>query len=247
MGRFARRPWRKAGVDIDRRLGAFRQHIVHTHVGYREPDGGEDARVGRHDHFADIHFIGKGGAGASHGLDGWNHLGTVITAGGLRAPDPELHELVNPYTILQYELWPDSAGAGEWRGGLGVVYRWRVNADGIQVANFGGGNREETRPFGLEGGQSAPAHQLYLHKGGEVIEVDAESFYSYDSGDIFEIYNSGGGGYGDPYRRDPQRVREDVQNGVVSFDNARQLYGVVLDEKDLGIDESATTELRESR
>ena len=197
--------------------------------------------------FADIHFIGKGGAGASHGLDGWNHLGTVITAGGLRAPDPELHELVNPYTILQYELWPDSAGAGEWRGGLGVVYRWRVNADGIQVANFGGGNREETRPFGLEGGQAAPAHQLYLHKGEEVIEVDAESFYSYDSGDVFEIYNSGGGGYGDPYRRDPQRVREDVVNGVVSFDNALTQYGVVLDKNSFHIDESATAKLRESR
>ena len=75
---------------------------------------GMNPRTGRL--FGDIHFMCKGGGGASKGLDGWDHMGTVVCAGGVRAPDPELHELVNPYTILQYEYWPDSAGAGEWRG-----------------------------------------------------------------------------------------------------------------------------------
>lgn len=205
---------------------------------------GMNPRTGRL--FADIHFIGKGGAGATCGLDGWDHLGSVITAGGLRSPDPELHELVNPYTILQYELWPDSAGAGEWRGGLGVVYRWRVDADGIQVANFGGGNREQTKPFGLEGGQPAPPHRLYLHKGDETINVDAESFYSSDAGDVFEIFNSGGGGYGDPHKRDPERVREDVINGIVTITNAEKQYGVVIEPDSFVIDETATAVLRQS-
>ena len=103
------------------------------------------------------------------GLDGWDHLGTVICAGGLRAPDPELHELVDPFTVLQYEFWPDSAGAGQWRGGMGTVYRWRVDADGIPAANFGGGVHEVTAPFGLSGGHPAPPHELSINKNtGEV-------------------------------------------------------------------------------
>ncbi len=203
---------------------------------------GFNPRTGRP--FGDIHFMCKGGGGASKGLDGWDHLGTVVCAGGLRAPDPELHELVNPYTVLQYEFWPDSAGAGEWRGGMGTIYRWRVEADGIALANFGGGDRPETVPFGLEGGGAAPPHQLYLQKSGQTIEVDTESFYDYDSGDIFEIYESGGGGYGDARRRVIDKVREDVLNGVVSVGKAREDYAVVIDAGTLEVDEAATLALR---
>ncbi len=203
---------------------------------------GFNPRTGRP--FGDIHFMSKGGAGASYGLDGWDHLGTVVCAGGLRAPDPELHELVNPYTVLQYEYWPDSAGAGEWRGGMGTIYRWKIEADGIAVANFGGGNRSETVPFGLQGGHEAPPHQLYLHKSGELINVDTESFYNYDTGDVFEVYESGGGGYGEPKRRSVEKVRADVQNGVVSIEKAREDYGVVIDARSLEVDQAATQELR---
>jgi N-methylhydantoinase B len=188
----------------------------------------------------------KGGGGASKGLDGWDHVGTVVCAGGLRAPDPELHELVNPYTVLQYEYWPDSAGAGEWRGGLGTIYRWRVEADGIAVANFGGGNRPETVPFGLEGGLSAPQHQLYLRKGEEVTDVDAESFYDYDTNDVFEIYESGGGGYGPPKNRSEQKVCADVIDGLVSVEKAKEYYGVVIDPQNHGIDRASTDKLRDN-
>ena len=203
---------------------------------------GMNPRTGRL--FGDIHFMCKGGGGASQGLDGWDHIGTVVCAGGVRAPDPELHELVNPYTVLQYEYWPDSAGAGEWRGGMGTIYRWRVEADNIAVANFGGGNREATVPFGLAGGKAAPKHQLYLKQGDETIEVDAESFYQYGTGDVFEIFQSGGGGFGDPQRRALASVREDVVDGVVSVDQARAQYGVVIDPDSLLVDEAQTAALR---
>lgn len=203
---------------------------------------GFNPRTGRP--FGDIHFMCKGGGGASKGLDGWDHIGTVVCAGGLRAPDPELHELVNPYTVLQYEYWPDSAGAGQWRGGMGTIYRWRVEADGIAVANFGGGNRAATVPFGLQGGRSAPPHELYLRKDGETIEVDAESFYAYDTGDVFEVFESGGGGYGDPHRRPLEKVRDEVMDGLVSADKARAEYGVVIDPVSFAIDEPASVNLR---
>ncbi|MEM7540870.1 MAG: hydantoinase B/oxoprolinase family protein [Pseudomonadota bacterium] len=193
--------------------------------------------------FADIHFMSKGGAGASQGLDGWDHLGTVCCAGGLRAPDPELHELVTPYKVLQYEFWPDSAGAGEWRGGMGTIYRWEVEADDIAVANFGGGNRDETTPFGLEGGHAAPPHQLYLLKDGHREPIDTEMFLSFNKNDVFEIYQSGGGGFGDPRQRAPEKVRSDVVDGLVSQAKAEQEYGVVLDAS-LAVDIASTTRRR---
>lgn len=206
---------------------------------------GLNPRTGRP--FGDIHFMCKGGGGASHGLDGWDHLGTVVCAGGLRAPDPELHELVNPYTVLQYEFWPDSAGAGQWRGGMGTIYRWRIDTDGIQAANFGGGNRPETAPYGLEGGKAAPPHELYLRKRDAIITVDAESFYQFDEGDVFEIYQSGGGGYGNPRERSVEKVHEDVVDGIVSAEKARSDYGVVIDPETLQVDRKATARLRARR
>ncbi len=202
---------------------------------------GFNPRTGRP--FADIHFMSKGGGGAAHGQDGWEHMGTVICAGGLRAPDPELHELVTPYTVLQYELWPDSEGAGQWRGGLGTVYRWRVETDGIEVANFGGGNRAATAPFGLAGGHAAQPHQLYLTQGGQRVAVDTESFYRYHTGDVFEIFQSGGGGYGNPMTRDPACVQADVRAGLVSRARAADVYGVVLDAA-LNIERDATAQRR---
>lgn len=204
---------------------------------------GFNPRTGRP--FGDIHFMCKGGGGASSGLDGWDHIGVVVCAGGLRAPDPELHELVDPYTVLQYEYWPDSAGAGRWRGGMGTIYRWRIDAPGIMAANFGGGLRDETAPFGLEGGRAAPHHRLSLRKpSGQVIDVEAETFYAFDEGDVFEIYESGGGGYGDPRARDAERVRHDVLDGLISLERARQDYGVVIDAGTGRIDEEATREER---
>ena len=204
---------------------------------------GFNPRTGRP--FGDIHFMAKGGAGASSGLDGWDHLGTIVCSGGLRSPDPELHELVDPYTVLQYEYWPDSAGAGEWRGGMGTAYRFRIDAPGIPAAHFGGGNRPATAPFGLERGLAAPHHVLTLRKAsGEVIDVDTESFYNLDVGDVYELKISGGGGYGDPKRRPLEKVQDDVRNGLVSVQAARDLYGVVIDPETFEVDSAATSELR---
>ncbi len=195
--------------------------------------------------FADIHFMCKGGGGATYGYDGWDHMGVVICSGGLRAPDPELHEMVNPYFLLQYEYWPDSSGAGQWRGGMGTVYRWRVDAPNVAAANFGGGVRKETAPFGLDGGMDAPPHQLSIVKAnGEMIKVDAETFYRLDQGDIFEIYQSGGGGFGRPFARPPEKVLEDVRNGLVSLEKARKDYGVVIDPQTYQVDTESTFMLR---
>lgn len=204
---------------------------------------GFNPRTGRP--FGDIHFMGRGGSGASQGSDGWDHLAPSFCAGSLRSPDPELHELVDPFTVMQYEYLPDSAGAGEWRGGMGVVYRWRSETNGIPLANFGGGVSEITAPFGLKGGRGGIPHRVSLiKKSGERITADTESFYQMDTGDQFEICQSGGGGFGDPKRRPADKVAADVRDGLVSADLARSYYGVVVDPKTFQVDATATAELR---
>jgi len=198
--------------------------------------------------FGDIHFMCKGGAGATLGFDGWNHLGVISCAGGLRSPDPELHEMVCPYTVLQYEYLEDSAGAGKWRGGMGTAYRWRVEADGILSDNFGDGLREETAPFGIMGGKSAKHSNLrILRADGTVEDPDVHKFVVLNKGDVYEIMEAGGGGYGNPFERSVSKVLDDVLNGLVSMKAAQEQYGVVIDPQTLMVDMEATLQLRDGK
>ena len=167
--------------------------------------------------------------------------------GGLRSPDPELHELVDPFTVLQYEYWPDSAGAGEWRGGMGTIYRWKIDADGIPRSQF---RRRCQRGDGALRARGRPSRRrptsCFCTRASETIKVDAESFYHLDKGDVFEIYQSGGGGYGDPRKRPAEKVREDVVNGLISVAKARELYGVVINAGNQTLDTAGTMAARRS-
>ena len=204
---------------------------------------GINPRTGRP--FGDLHFLGKGGSGAVEGFDGWDHLSPANTLGGLRTPDPELHEMDTPYLLEELEYLPDSAGAGTWRGGLGVRYRWRVLADGIACATYGSGFIEETRPKGLIGGSTAIQQELrVMRAGGSTEMLETNNFYTLNTGDIVEVISSGGGGFGDPAQREPEKVLKDVLNGVVSVENARDIYRVDVDVENRCIREAQTEELR---
>ncbi len=204
---------------------------------------GENPRTGRH--FADLHFLGKGGSGATEGFDGWNHLSPVNTLGGLRAPDPELHEMDTPYLIEHFEYLPDSAGGGEWRGGLGVRYRWKVLADNVACATYGSGFQADTAPLGLHGGKGGIVQQLTLsHNGDEPQNMATNSFYTLNAGDVLEVLSSGGGGFGDPHRRPAELVQTDVRDGVVSLEVARDVYGVALDAETFEMNVTETEQLR---
>lgn len=204
---------------------------------------GVNPRTGRP--FGEIHFLSKGGGGATAGFDGWDHIGTVICLGGLRSPDPELHELVNPYFLERLEYRPDSAGPGQWRGGMGVTYRWRVDADDIACANFGSGTLAETAPFGLCGGSGASPNRQTVHSAaGDEETATVNTMSGLSKGQRVEILSSGGGGYGDPLDRAIEQVAADVADGLVSPDAARREYGVVIDPVTLAVDERATARLR---
>jgi N-methylhydantoinase B len=207
---------------------------------------GMNSRTGRP--FAEIHFMGKGGGGATHGYDGWDHLGSVICLGGVRAPDPELHELGAPYTVLRYGYLAESFGAGEWRGGAGISHAWRVEVDDVRMSFFGSGAVPETMPVGILGGHGSQVNRMVVHRrdGGDV-EVDGNMMLVLNRGDEVESFSAGGGGCGNPLRRDPVRVRADVRDEFVSLESARDEYGVVLDPESMAIDVEATRTLRLTR
>ncbi len=204
---------------------------------------GFNPRTGKH--YSNAHLLSKGGAGATFGFDGWDHMGVVICTGRLRAPDPEMHELAAPFSTLCYEFLQDSPGAGKWRGGMGTRYIFRVEADEIISNNFGDGLLPETAPYGLAGGKGAASSKLRIIKAnGEVVDPEVHKFVTLNKGDIYEVLETGGGGYGDPLERPIGKVWADVRNELISVECARNDYGVIIDPGTLKIDYAKTDEIR---
>jgi N-methylhydantoinase B len=200
--------------------------------------------------FVCTHHNCKGGSGATEGYDGWNHTGPVSNMGGSRATDPEIFELAYPYQLLQYELAPDTGGAGKWRGGLGAVLRWRVDSQEVQCVTVGSGMQEKTRSFGLFRGKpgSLPRMQV-TSRDGRTKQLDVNRFYEVADGDVFELHSQGGGGYGDPLQRTPELVMEDILNGYLTKEAALADYGVVIEtgHDEPRIDHAGTAEERSRR
>jgi N-methylhydantoinase B len=206
---------------------------------------GTNPRTGRA--FVCTHHNCKGGSGATEGYDGWNHTGPVSNMGGSRATDPEIFELAYPYRLFEYELAPDTGGSGQWRGGTGAVLRWRVESPNVQCVTVGSGMLEKTRAFGLFGGKpgSLPIMRI-VGSDGSVRKLPLNEFSEVKEGDVFELVSQGGGGFGDPFMRSAERVRDDVANGLVSIEKAAQEYGVVVERRgrEIVIDRDATASVR---
>jgi N-methylhydantoinase B len=124
-------------------------------------------------------------------------------------------------------LRPDSGGPGQYRGGLGqeVVLR---NDTGNLLTVFSMANRTDFPASGHHGGQ---AGALRLHRlNGAVVHPKGRQ--ELKPGDRLALYEAGGGGIGDPRRRDRSQVLDDVREGLVSAATARETYGVTLDAAD---------------
>jgi N-methylhydantoinase B len=91
----------------------------------------------------DIGFMGlKGGSGAMHGTDGYDHIGMIDASGGVLDQDYEMFEQMTPHRLVRHEYQPDSAGPGQWRGGLGVITEFVIGSDQTQLVIFGDGDFE---------------------------------------------------------------------------------------------------------
>ena len=186
---------------------------------------GTDAE--KNEHYVDIGFMGlKGGSGAMRGTDGYDHIGMIDASGGLLDQDYEMFEQQTPHRLLKHEYVTDSAGAGEWRGGLGVETDFLIGSEDTQVVIFGDGDFEPA--FGLFGGHDSILNTIELTypDGRKVVPKNKDLILGVPKGTHYHQIAGGGGGYGKPENRDREKLKAEVRNGVISPESARLVYGL---------------------
>ena len=204
------------------------------------------------------HFGGSGGARTF--ADGVDFGGTIANP-NIRTPNIEAEELNLPVLYLFHRFLEDSAGPGCFRGGMTTERAITPTTDEVDLVLYGTGT-EYPESQGLLGGypgcnagyvmyKEIDAYSLLGSKDGleemDDLEASRENVvwgtYRLRKGELLHFWAMGGGGYDDPLERDPERVKNDVSEGLVSTGCAREIYGVVLSEK-LKVDREATLELR---
>ena len=172
---------------------------------------------GKNEKYVDIGFMGlKGGSGAMRGTDGYDHIGMIDASGGVLDQDYEMFEQQTPHRLIKHEYLCDSAGPGQWRGGLGVETVFEIGSENTQLVTFGDGDFEPA--FGLFGGGSGTLNSIRLTypDGHTVVPHNKDLITNVPKGTIYHQKAGGGGGYGDPHKRDRNKLREEVRDGVVS-------------------------------
>jgi N-methylhydantoinase B len=184
-----------------------------------------------------------GGQGAAQFLDGMDAVQNGMT--NTRNAPIEAIEAAYPLMVEEYALVPDSEGAGRQRGGVGMTRCFRVLGKQAKVTLST--DRMQIGPWGAHGGMAAKGARCVIQRGdGEIIHLKSKvtRFVAHD--DCIRATTPGGGGWGNPRERDPEAVRWDVREELISPDRARSVYGVALDPETLVLGEEETHRLRQS-
>jgi N-methylhydantoinase B len=188
-----------------------------------------------------VQSIEGGGWGGRPFEDG--ESGTVsVCQGDVRNGSIEGIELKCPVLVEGRALRTDSGGAGKYRGGLGIDMRVRNLVEGKW--NFELVRRNQCPPWGLWGGEPGEYGMYLVREPGErEFRVAGGAHHAVPVRTEVIVRTGGGGGWGDPLKRDPMAVRADVQEQFISARSARERYGVVL-ANDLTVDHAATEAAR---
>lgn len=204
---------------------------------------GTDTRKG--DAYVDIGFMGmKGGSGAIQGCDGYDHIGMIDASGGVLDQDYEMFEQQTPHLLMEHEYWTDSAGAGRWRGGLGIKTSFVIGGEDTKLITFGDGDVEPAQ--GAQGGGPGTLNKIELKSPeGEVYLATTKDLVDdVPAGTVYYQQAGGGGGLGDPKLRDAVLVAGEVKDGKISVEAAAADYGVAVDPQTFAVDEAETARLR---
>lgn len=193
----------------------------------------EDVRSGR----AKVSVVEPmvGGTGARPDRDGVDGRDSSIS--NLANNPIETVEADTGVVVRNYALRTDSAGAGRWRGGVGLTFTIEILGQGARVLGRGM-ERFRFQPWGRRGGRPAPPARTRLETADGARELGRIDVVAAEPGDLLTLETPGGGGYGDPFTRDPERVRDDVRRGLVSVAAARDLYGVAIVDGEIDADET---------
>jgi len=171
-----------------------------------------------------------GGQGAMNDRDGMDGVHTHMS--NTRNAPIEVLEHTYPFVVREYALVEDSEGAGEYRGGMGIERDIEIASDEVKITLSS--DRREIPPWGVNGGHDAsPSECLIIYPDGET-ERPPPKFSTRIERERTRIVTRtpGGGGWNDPTKRVPEKVREDVRSGLVSTERARDVYGVDIERWD---------------
>ena len=175
-----------------------------------------------------MYVISGGGYGGSSEGDGMSNGCSTI---GISKTTPiEVMEQYYPVLFEEYSLHEGSGGPGRWRGGFGVNYKIRLRrgeARASMVMDHG-----RVGPQGAAGGASGGVNTVRVTcrgRGYVPPHLSKDQDIHIDAGDLIEVSTPGGGGFGDPFERDPLLVGRDVGRGYYSQRQAREWFGVALD------------------
>jgi N-methylhydantoinase B len=184
-----------------------------------------------------------GGAGTPH-EDGWLTTGGVGDGGALMRDSVEVDELKHPIIVWRQNILPDTEGAGRRRGAPGGLAEFGPHGCAIQASFLSDGTVNP--PLGAHGGQpGARARQFRRDADGTLEELPVYAHVMLEPGETLISYSTGGGGYGPPHEREPERVRHDVAEGWITPARAAEVYGVAIDEAGQ-VDNERTKALRAS-
>ena len=244
-----------AAVAARMQIGHFLTEIIYRAMAQALPDrvlagsGGTPATMnvfyGKRNDASPWHavIIRGGGMGASAINDGYYDY--IFPANGANTP-VEIFESDTPLIVEKRELIPDSAGPGKMKGGLGRSVVFRIPDDEyapIPPVNLGiQSGRFRYPPEGLFGGKDGAKARFLIN--GE--PGNSYGLTQVGPGDVVIMDAAGGGGFGDPLERESELVENDVADGYVSIESAKEDYGVVIDPETLKADVDASEKLRAS-
>ena len=189
-----------------------------------------------------------GGNGAGSAQDGPTNQ--LIGNGDLPNTPVEITETRYPFRVERLEFAPEVAGAGQYRGGKGTTKEYRLLEDGICVA-FITESTEDCLAKGVDGGGDGQPGYMWIDPDTATARRFAHRvplLGPFKAGTLIRVTVGGGGGWGNPLKRDPESVLRDVRNGLLSLSDARERYGVEINvEHDLAeasIDPERTNALR---
>jgi len=185
-----------------------------------------------YDEYFACYDIMSGGWGGRHGHDGNDCV--IAINGNCRFNPTEVFETRFPLRVEDCAMDTDSGGAGEFRGGLGFTRTLLITE--VPITGSQCSDRHEVKPFALFGGGEGGNGATLIKKAGsdewstvrELYGKVSTSKYAnvvFEPGDRVRLTAPGGGGYGDPAKRDPEAIAEDVAEGYVSAGAAAKLYG----------------------
>src|SRR5690606_25352259 len=170
-----------------------------------------------------------GGWGAGENQDG--QRGQFCMGNGETYNMPiEIAEARYGVRVENYRLRCDGAGAGQYIGGSGVIRSYKTLSEGQEMtASFG---RHQFQPWGMNEGENGSSSYIRIIKeDGEVLgPFGVSSRLKLDEGDTVELVTATGGGYGNPAERDELLVLQDVKNGYITAEQAKEKYGVIISE-----------------